>query len=497
MKKLIGLALLLSSTYSIAQDTHYWTYRFGTKAALMGGPAIGGLEDNSSVVYNPALLSFVKDVSVSLNANIYQLSNIKAKDGAGSGLDVSSSQFSAVPTTVSGLLPKRQTNRFTVGYAITVPTEFSFKTSARLADKKDIVAEADSKGAEEYVGQFSNNTRLSENMISLGMAYKLTDKLSVGLTHSVIYRSHTYTKTELARMILNNTAATLVSTGETQTIEYTNLRYAAKVGIAYKSGTISAGLTVSGPSVVLGGSGTIARDITADNLQINTQLDPKKTPNYARIFVSANDRQTALKTTYKSPLSIAGGFVYANKRTTLAIGAEWFAAISIYNIMSPQDNLFKRPTNLALDGTKFLEVNASNKSVFNWSVGYHRVVTPNLSLSTGFRTNNSFYDRTFDNRVIQTTRKTLTNNPLILDISSWNIYHFVLGGTFSQERRDISLGINVSFAAEGSLKQFANFDKPTEASFLMGQQTTTNASFLSYGLLLGYTFRFKSANGRQ
>jgi hypothetical protein len=165
--------------------------------------------------------------------------------------------------------------------------------------------------------------------------------------------------------------------------------------------------------------------------------------------------------------------------------------------MSPEDNLFKRPTNLALDGSEFLKINASNKSVFNVAVGFQQVINPKLSLSTGFRTNNSFYDRTYDNRVIQTTRTTLSNNPLNLDISSWNIYHFVFGGTFSQERRDISLGINLSFASEGSLKQFANFDKPTESSFLLGQQTTSQVSFLSYGLLLGYTFRFKSTNGRQ
>jgi hypothetical protein len=334
-------------------------------------------------------------------------------------------------------------------------------------------------------------------MVSLGVAYKLSEKWSIGLANNFIYRSHTYNKTELARMILNNTANTLVDTGETQNIEYTNLRYTGKLGVAFKSGNFSAGITINSPSITLGGTGTIARDLTADNLQINTQTDPKKTANYARIFVAANDRQSGLKTTYKSPLSIAGGVVYDNKTTILAFSAEWFSSIGIYNIMSPANNLFKRPTNLSLDGTKFLEVNASNKSVFNWSIGYHRVLTKKISISTGFRTNKSFYDRTYDNRVIQTTRTTLSNNPLNLDISSWNIYHFVLGGTFSQERRDISLGLNVSFASEGSLKQFANFDKPTEASFLLGQQTTTSANFLSYGLLLGYTFRFKSANGRQ
>ena len=112
MKRLLLAPVFFLSVILMAQDTHYWTYRFGTKAALMGGPAVGGLEDNSSVVYNPALLSFVKNISVSLNANIYQLSTISANDGAGPGIPVNSSQFSAVPTTVSGLIPKKQFKKF-------------------------------------------------------------------------------------------------------------------------------------------------------------------------------------------------------------------------------------------------------------------------------------------------------------------------------------------------------------------------------------------------
>ena len=86
MNYLISLFVLFSiSNLCSGQDTHYWTYRFGTKAALMGGPAVGGLEDNSSVIYNPSLLSFIQNTSVSLNANIYQVASIVAKNGAGSG----------------------------------------------------------------------------------------------------------------------------------------------------------------------------------------------------------------------------------------------------------------------------------------------------------------------------------------------------------------------------------------------------------------------------
>lgn len=494
-KKLMFAFLLMSIfVQSVGQDTHYWTYRYGTRAVLLGGPAVGGLEDNSSVIYNPALLSLVKSTSISLNSNVYQVVNITAKNGAGPGQDVTSNQFSAVPITVSGLLRKKKIDsRWTFGYAIIVPTEFTFKATAREAGSKSIVNETESPGTEEYVGQFSINTRLSENMGAFAIAYRINDHWSVGLTNQITYRSHNYTKNELSRMILNNSFSSLVSTSESQSIEYTHLRYAPKLGFSFVSGRWSAGVAIVSPSINLGGSGTIARDVNASYLLVNLEPNPNLPPNFSRISLDANDRKTKLSTIYKSPLSISAGFAYRAPKTLIAVSAEWFDKVSLYNIMSPEGEVFKRPTTLNLDSKKFLELNASNKSVTNFAVGVEHALTDKVSLSTGFRTNNSFYDKVFDDRINDRNKRNVNNNPLNLDISSWNIYHVVFGGTFKQERRDLSIGLNFSWADEGAIKQFANFDQPTESTFLLGQKLTTTADFFSYGILLGYTFRIRSS----
>jgi long-subunit fatty acid transport protein len=481
---------------SFAQDTHYWTYRYGTRAALLGGPAVGGLEDNSSVIYNPALLSLVKSTSISLNSNVYQVVSITAKDGAGPGQDVTSNQFSAVPITLSGLIRKKKPNRWTLGYAIIVPTEFTFKATAREEAVKNIANETESPGAESYVGQFTINTRLSENQGAFAIAYKINDHWSIGVTNQFIYRSHTYTKNELSRMILNNVNTinpngTLVSTSEAQSIEYTNLRYAGKVGLAFSSGNWSAGVAVVLPSINLTGSGTISRDVNASNLIAFNQNGP---PFFVRGDIGVNDRETKLTTTYKSPLSISAGVAFRSMHTLVAASAEWFGNIAVYNIMSPSGDVFKRPTTLQLDGKKFLQVNASNKSVTNFAIGVEHVLNEKLSISTGFRTNNSFYDRVYDDRIDSRNKKNVNDNSLNLDISSWNIYHVVLGGTFKQERRDLSIGFNFSWAADANIKQFANFDQPTEGTFLLGQKQWTSVDFYSYGILLGYTFRIRSSD---
>ncbi|MCX8491991.1 MAG: hypothetical protein ORN54_13085, partial [Cyclobacteriaceae bacterium] len=419
MRFLLTLAILCVSVQSFSQDTHYWTYRYGTRAVLLGGAAIGGLEDNSSVIYNPALLSLVKSTSISINSNVYQMVNITVKNGAGPGQDVTSNQFSAVPVTVSGLIRKKKPSHWTMGYAIIVPTEFTFKASAREEGFKDIdqlVSGTQSPGPEGYVGQFSINTRLSENQGAFAVAFKINQQWSIGLTNQVIYRSHNYAKNELSRMILNNTVASLVSTSESQNIEYANLRYVPKIGIAYAVGNWTAGIAVNLPSINITGSGTIARDVVANNL--NNQQDFTK----ARIGLNlaVNDRQTKLSTIYKSPLSIAAGFAYKSPSTTVAASAEWFDNIKLYNIMSPSGDPFKRPIIIVIDSQKFLELNASNKSVTNFAIGIEHTLNEKVDISTGFRTNNSFYDRVFDDRITDRNRKTVNNNPLNLDISSWN-----------------------------------------------------------------------------
>lgn len=478
----------------VAQDTHYWTYRFGTRAAIMGGAAVGGIEDNSSVVYNPALLSFVKSKSVSLNANVYQVVNILSRDGAGTGLDVSSSQFSAVPITVSGLLPKSDNSRLTMGFALLVPTEFTFKASAYISGPKDIVAESLSPGPEDFVGQFSLNTRLSENMGAFAFAYKLNNHWSLGLTNEFTYRSHVYTRNELARMILNNSGASLVSTSEAVNVEYTNLRYDAKFGVAYYAKNWSIGLIIKSPSLNMLGTATVARDFVANNLLINVEANPSKPANFQRVNYAANDRQSHLPTTYKSPLSVAIGFSYRYEKNVFAASMEWYGSTGIYSIVSPPDQSFRRPSNLPLNGKTFMEVSASNKSVLNVAVGYERTINQKINLSCGFRTNGSFIDPVYGQRVDQRFQKLLNNNATNLDISSWDIYHAVLGGTFKKERRDLYVGINYGFAFDRSVKQFANFDNPTESSFLLGQRNTTTAHFNSFGVLLGYTFRLRSTN---
>ena len=66
------IAMCLCAGALAAQDNHYWTHQFGTRASLMGGAMIGGVDDTSAVYYNPGRLGWITNDSLKVSANGYQ-----------------------------------------------------------------------------------------------------------------------------------------------------------------------------------------------------------------------------------------------------------------------------------------------------------------------------------------------------------------------------------------------------------------------------------------
>ena len=100
------LAVSLFACALSAQDNHYWTHQFGTRAALMGGAVIGGVNDTSAVYYNPGRLGWISNDSLKVSADGYQLATLTIKDGAGKGQDLTSTQGDIVPLAASGVQPQ-------------------------------------------------------------------------------------------------------------------------------------------------------------------------------------------------------------------------------------------------------------------------------------------------------------------------------------------------------------------------------------------------------
>ncbi len=162
---------LLGTVIVRGQDTHYWTQQYGSRSALMGGAVVGGTKDNASIVYNPASLGFIDTGSISINASAYQVQNIRIQNAVGQKADFKSSSLGSVPLLLSGMV-KTKYPLWKIGYAVVHPVAFNFRATARLDGFYPIVNDTLSPGNEEFIGQESIISDISEITVAVGVAKK-------------------------------------------------------------------------------------------------------------------------------------------------------------------------------------------------------------------------------------------------------------------------------------------------------------------------------------
>jgi len=200
------------------------------------------------------------------------------------------------------------------------------------------------------------------------------------------------------------------------------------------------------------------------------------------VVLQPNDRQEKLKSTYKYPLGVASGVNWSVRKSSFGLALQYFGSTGTYDVLKAKPSAFARPAelNASLGSEEFLRLKAAAKSVFNFVVGYEYLLKPDVILSASFRSNQSFFDKELNKSV-----------GIKSDVTTWNIYHFAAGSTFTRGRSKMSVGLLYSMGTDNSRNQSGNLETPNEGNFLQGSATITKATYSSIGLLLGYTFAFK------
>ncbi|WP_224485139.1 hypothetical protein [Robertkochia aurantiaca] len=472
--RLIFVLLPLSVLH--AQDTHYWTQQFGNRSALMSGAVVGGASDNTMLFYNPGSLAFLKDASVSVNANAYRVEAIRIKNALGNEADFQSDQLGSVPLLAGGMI-NLQDQRWKLGYGFLAPVDFNFKGIARADGNFNIIDDAESPGAEETVGESSISNKVKELLFAFAASYRLDEHWGFGVSSFFTVRSHTYNRTLSIYSFANDEAVGLVGGNLIQNVDYYNVRYALKVGINYQKEPWGVGLTLTSPSLNLFGKGTTASNIAARNLKLIGD---------DRVSGVATDRQAKLKTTFKSPFSASFGANYAPGASTYAVTVQYFSGIDIYNIMNPAPGSFVRPVSIApaLGSNQFLQVGAGARSVFNVALGYEYAIDEDFTYYFSGRNDMSYFDEDLNDRSgIQVTT------------SSWDLYHFASGFTFDKANSSLSLGLLFSTGKNDRYEQSGSINPSLqEGDLLRGAVTITEASYTSLGVLFGFTYYFRKFN---
>ena len=489
MNTKITFSFLIILVISIeAQDRQFWDQAVGSRAALLGGIVVGGVNDYSATYYNPGALGFLSKNSMSVNFNMYGIKDFQFINGGGPGIDSRYTRVSLYPASLAGPLPflGDSLNRFS--YMIYANGYSYVRVSERYEGYADVIPTRPPsqqgfgnafEGDEFLINQGKIDVLLSEVTVGFGYSKKISDNVGLGVTLLGAYRDQTKIRYE-SYAAYDTTNQRSATSDVYLDLDFWALRFSGKIGISAQWDDLKIGATITSPSIALkrASGGTDYANLASNNVYFYYD---STTNQSAPVDILASDRQEGLQVNYKSPFSIAAGIEYKISDETLVhFAAEWFAPLSTYVAMQPESDNFIRNNPVIIrprDSAELLRVYDSMKSVFNAGVAVEHKLNDRFTGYAAFRTD--FSNANFEDI-----------DGLFLGFTDLNIYHFTLGTSVEIDNTFIGLGFEYSHGERSDFPQIFNFPSGTvepDDILLFGTRGTSNAIYNNFNLFFGVT----------
>jgi hypothetical protein len=399
---LSAMCMVLVSTGARAQDAHYWTDQYGPRASLLGGAVIGSIDDVSGTFYNPGSLALAESLPFALSTSIYEYENTVLEDGAGRGVDLATTHTGVRPSMVAGTITSGLFGSDVLAYSVLTRNSTSSDVGVQLiASGADIPSGLD---LEHLAGVARIESTASDLWAGLSYSHAFSSSFAAGFTWYGAQRSQDRRREGIATSIATDgTPSVAIDMGGGS---YSTVRTLAKFGGYFVSGSFSAGLTVTTPSVHITGSGEFGLNdviITADTTILVAHV------------------QTDLDAEYKSPLSVGLGFGWQIGDTRLHASGEWFDGIDPYLVMEGEEFVAQVP---AVVGS--VDVVQEVGDVFNWAVGLSYPLTELMSAYGSFASDKAAVTDDIERAD--------------LSIQAFDLYSAFLGTEFVVTRARVTLG---------------------------------------------------------
>ena len=411
---MVAALVLLTPGAASAQDSHYWTYQYGTRAELLGGMVVGSIKDLSSTFYNPGAFAYSADQGLLLTTDAFELTNFTMKIEDENTFDISNTRFAKAPGMFAMRFPFDVIggNQLAISYLTRQQFELEL-TNNRVNSWWD---PGWGTGDESRSGEFRFYEYLTDTWVGITWAKSVSDKMALGATLYGSYRSQKMriqTILQGAQVDGPGASATFV-----RDFDYWNVKTLLKMGATFDFRPLAFGAALTLPSLSLFGQGGTYYDDAVVNIDIDGDGRPDSylTSNY----------QDELSSTYKSPASISIGTSYGYRTTTFHFSAEYFGGMDVYDILDPVD--FRSQTS---GDTLSASIRGGMKEVFNFGFGLDHQFSEGFSLYTGFTTDRSGY--------LPEVNTTIT---------SWNLYHVTLGSSFRAFEIDWTIGLGYSWGSD-------------------------------------------------
>ncbi len=360
-----ALAILGAASPLAAQDSHYWTMQYGPRSSLLGGAVIGSVDDVSATFYNPGALGLADDLAFAVSTNVFEYSLVSLEDGGGEGVDLGTSKSGIRPSLIAGSITRRLFGNGTLAYSALT----RMKGSQDLAGYALLTADEipPELGLDDAAGLVSYDGKFNEIWAGLSYAQPFGSHLSLGMSWYGAFRSQNRGRQTVSEAV--DTAGVGRASLDMAAGKYSTVRTLLKFGAFTQFGPVTAGATLTTPSLHITGSGELGLN--------RGTFRPDTTALAATI-------QTDLPAEFKSPLSVGFGGAVRLGNTRLHASAEWFDAIVPYVVIQGEEFVTQEPEGLqTVDAVQQLD------EVFNWGVGIEHDFSARFGAYASYYTDNS------------------------------------------------------------------------------------------------------------
>lgn len=396
-----------------AQDSHYWTNQYGSRATLLGGAVIGSVLDLSGTYYNPGGMSLIEKPQTLMAANVFRFPRVTLT-GAG---DHSVPQYSfspgPAPSLLAGTVRLRGLKRHWFGYSFLTRQSVKLGASISETGSRDLLP--GSPGPEDYVTQFRLDEKVTESWFGLTWSCRVSPHVGIGVTQYLAMRNHRAWTQELVET-LSPGGHLAMSLGARQ-YRLVHFRALWKIGLAADFERLTLGLTLTTPSLGLGGWGAAG----VNSSQAGLDMDGDGVEDD---FLAA-DYRDHLAVRYRTPLSVAAGLTFKIQKVRAYWSTEWFARVRPYAVLDT-------PPFAAQTSGETIEndVTQELKAVLNWGAGLEWFYSARFKGYASFATDAS-----------ARKARTATN----LSLTDWNIRHVVTGAEIALKKSSFTVGLGVAF----------------------------------------------------
>ena len=450
----IAAAALFLAPAARAQDSQYWTQKYGTKGLLLSGVAIGGGVDLSTTYYNPGGLALMGDSMKVIAVKAFDFSNVTVDDATQSGEDISEPRNSVLPSFFGGTVNVRLAGSSPLAYSL-FPRQLA-KFNMNLHNIRSLDLLPQSPGDEFEVDEVRFEEDLDETWGGVTWSRALSSRVSVGLSQYVAVRSQRARRQILVQALANDSISGTAI--DVRGFSYNDIRAVTKIGIAFEFSRARAGLVVTTPGLHVSGSGDVGWDRFRSGFDVDA--DPEMDDQLIASF------QKGVPSEFRSPPSIGAGLAWDLSGTTLHLSAEAFGEKERYSVfeMEPAVDL---GTNEQVPFEFFDE----RRSLVNWGAGIERRIGPRSSAFASF---SSDYSST-------------PHSESDIAFGDWDSYLVTGGVTIPVGASEFTLGLGYGFGS-GSADRFAKLnDSPLVSGAVETDFEAASTRYRNFRLIVGFT----------